>query len=57
MSEQKVQELLGKVDISRRDAVRKLIDGAAFSLPVVMSFAMGAIAMSASSQAANTIES
>jgi hypothetical protein len=57
MSEQKVQELLGKVDISRRDAVRKLIVEGAFSLPVVMSFAMGAIAMSAPSQAANAAQS
>jgi hypothetical protein len=43
MSEKKIEELLGKVDVSRREAVRKLIVGAAFSLPVVMSFTMGGI--------------
>jgi hypothetical protein len=43
MSEEKIQKLLGKVHVTRRDAVRKLIVGAAFSVPVVMSFTMGGI--------------
>jgi hypothetical protein len=43
MSDKKIEELLGKVEVSRREAVRKLIVGAAFSLPVVMSFTMGGI--------------
>jgi hypothetical protein len=43
MSEKKIEEILGKVAVSRREAVRKLIVSAAFSLPVVMSFTMGGI--------------
>ena len=53
MSEKKIHELLCKVEISRREAVRKLIIGAEFSLPVVMSFAMGGISMSILEPAAN----
>jgi len=43
MSEQKVRELLGKVHATRRDVVRKMIVGAGFSLPIVMSFTMGGV--------------
>ena len=40
MSDKTIDQL-GKVHVSRREAVRKLLVGAAFSLPVVMSFTMG----------------
>jgi hypothetical protein len=58
VSEKKIEELLGKVEVSRREAVRKLIVGAAFSLPVVMSFTMGGIpvhkALAASANSTNS---
>jgi hypothetical protein len=35
---------LEKVDTSRRDALMKLVQGSAFAIPVVASFAMGGMA-------------
>jgi|SoiMethySBSTD1v2_1073268.scaffolds.fasta_scaffold1990691_2 hypothetical protein len=43
MSEKQLDDLLGKVPESRRSALRKLIVGAGFVLPVIMSFTMSGI--------------
>jgi hypothetical protein len=52
MSEQKVNELLGKVHVTRREAVRKLMVGS-FALPLVMSFAMTGIPLAQASSVSN----
>jgi hypothetical protein len=43
MSDKEIEGLLRKVSVTRREAVRKLIIGAAFTVPVVMSFTMTGI--------------
>lgn len=46
MSDDKLEHILGKVQVSRRDAVRKLLIGA-FAAPLVMSFTMKGIPVQA----------
>jgi hypothetical protein len=52
MSEQKINELLGKVPVTRREAVRKLMVGS-FALPIVMSFAMTGIPLAQAASVSN----
>jgi hypothetical protein len=54
MSDSRIDKALAKVEPTRREAIRKMIVGAAFTVPVVASFSMGGISISRAQQANGT---